>query len=379
MRHLHFTQSLEPLQGGGLGSSCLALHGRMREGGISSVLCSTHGGTPQCQAEGVEEFQRIKPDVIYYSPKLQRIAPHLVRTADVLHGHGFYVGTNFILGSEARRQKKPLVYHVHGIFEPYILSRSRWKKRLVHWLFEDANFRHACLWRALTQKEAGQIRDYGITTPIVVAPNGLNVAEFPAPVDRNAPLELPLVKRLEKTALRLLFLGRLHPKKGLDILLQAWSKLSANTRNWQLIIAGPDEQGYFAQIRALAQSLGLLDQIVFTGPVSGATKVNLLYSADLFVLPSYSEGFSMSILEAMACCLPVLATHACNFPEISKTEAGWECNASAESLAQVLQSALSCSESERQARGAKGLQLVKSHYTWPTVIKTLEQACEKYC
>jgi len=379
MRHLHFTQSLEPMQGGGLGSSCLQLHSQMLAADLSSQLCSTHGGLPQSRVANTREFPRIKPGAIYFSPALQREAPALVREADVLHGHGFYVGTNFIFGREARRQRKPLVYHAHGMFEPYILKRSRWKKNLVQWLFENANFRQVRFWRALTSKEADQIRACGFGQPIVVAPNGLNPDEFPAPSDRNAPLELPLVKHLEKNALRLLFLGRLHPKKGLDILLQAWSKLSTGAHNWQLVIAGPDEQGYYAQVRSLAQSLGVLDQIIFTGPVSGATKVNLLHSADLFVLPSYSEGFSMGILEAMACGLPVVATRACNFPEISQTEAGWECDATAESLTKVLQTALLCSDSERQSRGAKGQQLIQSRYTWPTVIKTLQKACDTYC
>ena len=379
MRHLHFTQSLEPLQGGGLGSSAVALHRQMRAAGLSSVLCSTHGGTPQRPAEGTLEFRRLKPDFIYYSPAMQRQAPQLVREADVLHGHGFYVGTNFIFGREARRQRKPLVYHVHGIFEPYILQRSQWKKRLVHWLFEDENFREVRLWRALTPKEAGQIRARGISQPIVIAPNGLNPAEFPKPVDLSPPIDTPLLKNLSKNALRLLFLGRVHPKKGLDLLLPAWAKLSTLTRDWQLVIAGPDEQNYLVQIRELARSLGLQDQIVFTGPVTGQSKINLLHSADLFVLPSYSEGFSMSILEAMACELPVIATRACNFPDITGADAGWECDAVMNSLAEALKLALQASESERRKRGLNGRRLIEIHYTWPAIIKTLQEACAAHC
>jgi glycosyltransferase involved in cell wall biosynthesis len=379
MRHLHFTQSLEALEGGGLGSSTVALHGQMRAAGLSSVLCSTHGGTPQALADGALEFRRLKPDFIYYSPAMQRQAPQLVREADVLHGHGFYVGTNFIFGREAGRQKKPLVYHVHGIFEPYILRRSRWKKRLVHWLFEDANFRRARLWRALTSKEADQIRSCGFNGPIAVIPNGLNPGEFPKPVDLNAPIATPLVKSLAKTALRLLFLGRVHPKKGLDLLLPAWAKLSTLTKDWQLVIAGPDEQGYLAHVRELARSLGLQDQIVFTGPVTGRSKILLLHSSDLFVLPSYSEGFPMSILEAMACELPVIATRACNFPGIAEAEAGWECDSVIDSLMSALRSALQASESERRKRGQMGRRLVESTYAWPDIVKTLQEACAAYC
>jgi glycosyltransferase involved in cell wall biosynthesis len=351
----------------------------MRAAGLSSVLCSTHGGTPQGLAESTLEFRRLKPGFIYYSPAMQRQAPQLVREADVLHGHGFYVGTNFIFGREARRQKKPLVYHVHGIFEPYILQRSHWKKRLVRWLFEDANFRRARLWRALTPKEADQIRSCGFKAPIAVIPNGLNPGEFPKPVDLSAPIVTPLIKSLPKTAMRLLFLGRVHPKKGLDLLLPAWAKLSALTKDWQLVIAGPDEQGYLAQVRELARSLGLQDQIVFTGAVTGKSKIRLLHSSDLFVLPSYSEGFPMSVLEAMACELPVIATHACNFPDIAGADAGWECDAVVDSLVEVLKKALQASESERRQRGQNGCRLVKTCYAWPAIIQKLQQACAAHC
>src|ERR1700722_1393030 len=155
VRHLHFTQSLEPLYGGGLGSSATALHEQMRSHGVSSVLFSTHKTVTKHFADTIE-FRRLPPDFLYYSPALHRQAAQLAAETDVLHGHGLYVGTNYIFGREARRQRKLLVYHVHGILEPYILQRSRWKKKLVHCLFEDANIRHVGLWRALTSKEAEQ-------------------------------------------------------------------------------------------------------------------------------------------------------------------------------------------------------------------------------
>ena len=303
----------------------------------------------------------------------------MVQAADVVHGHGLYAGPNFIFGREARRQRKPLVYHVHGFFEPYILRRSRWKKRLVHWLFEDDNFHAVRLWRALTPKEAGQIRACGLRQPIVIAPNGLNLAEFSKPSDLDSPIDTPLVKGLSKNALRLLFLGRIHPKKGLDLLLPAWAKLSSQTKDWQLVIAGPDEQGHLAQVRDLARSLGLEQQIIFTGPVSGPAKISLLHSSDLFVLPSYSEGFSMSLLEAMACGLPVIATTACNFPEILSEQAGWQSEASQDPLADALRRALECSAIERKQRGQNGRRLVETRHAWPAIIRNLSEACAQYC
>lgn len=379
MRHLHFTQSLEPLNGGGLGTSAIALHRQMRLRGLNSVLCSTFKDTPQYPGGNVYEFRRVPPGVAYFSPALQHQASDFVREADVIHGHGLYVGTNFILGRAARKQQKPLVYHVHGMFEPYILKRSQWKKRLVHWLFEDDNFRKVQLWRALTGKEADQIRAYGIRQPVVVTPNGINIDDFPRPSDPTAPIETPLVPRLVKNVRRVLFLGRIHPKKGLDLLLSAWAKLRTSTQDWQLVIAGPDEQGHLAKVQELSRCLGLQDQIIFTGPVTGQPKLNLLYSADLFILPSYSEGFSMSILEAMACEVPVIATHACNFPDVSASQAGWECEATADALTVSLRFALEASQLERKERGFLGRRLVETRYTWTTIVEELKNACATYC
>ena len=376
VRHLHFTQSLEPLQGGGLGTSTVTLHRHMLALGLDSQLCATFTGAPQRTMERTFEFKRIGPGFLYVAPQLIRRAEELVKQSDIVHGHGLYVGPNQAFGQAARRQNKALIYHVHGMFEPFILRRSRWKKQLAHWLFENANFRHACLWRALTPKEASQIRACGIQAPVVVAPNGLNLGDFAKPKELT-PAAHPL--HPNKNKLRLLFLGRIHPKKGLDLLLGAWARLSRFHKQWELVVAGPDEHGYSATCRNLARNLGPGSEIRFTGAVTGQAKVALLHSADLFVLPSYSEGFSMSLLEAMACAVPVVATIACNFPEISERQAGWECAPCLSAVTQALETGLCTDSLERHQRGRNGRCLIEEKYTWPPIIKRLLEACETHC
>jgi glycosyltransferase involved in cell wall biosynthesis len=272
-----------------------------------------------------------------------------------------------------------LVYHVHGFFEPWILNRSRWKKKISHFLFENANFRHAALWRALTPREADQIRSCGITAPIVVAPNGLTLEDFPVPDKKDEPIETPFIPRLAKTGRRALFLGRIHPKKGLDLLLSSWAALNGAGYGWELVIAGPDENGYLNEIKATARGLNLLEKIRFTGPVTGRAKIALLHSADLFVLPSYSEGFSVSLLEAMACKVPVVATQSCNFPDVTAREAGWECEPTTESVCGTLNEALEEDDLARQQRGWNGYRLVGERYAWPAIITNILQACDACC
>jgi poly(glycerol-phosphate) alpha-glucosyltransferase len=191
MRHLHFVQSIELAQGGGLGKAALDLHReflRRREG---STLLTTLGGRDMSSGDHVLQFRRKGPEPLFYAPDLARAARELMPQADVVHGHGFYVYPNFAVGRRARRRKKPLVYHPHGMLEPYILARSRWKKTLAHLLFEDANFRKARLWRALTLREADQIRAAGVSVPIVIAPNGVHLDEFDAPDTASLPLAFP--------------------------------------------------------------------------------------------------------------------------------------------------------------------------------------------
>ena len=379
MKHLHFTQSLEPLYGGGLGASATALHLQMLARGVDTVLCATCQDAPTRTEAATFEFRRMKPDFLYYSPAMRRKACDLAREADVLHGHGLYVGTNYIFGREARRQGKPLVYHVHGFFEPYILRQSRWKKRLVHCLFENANVGHVRLWRALTSTEAGQIRACGSQAAIVVAPNGLNLSDYAKPDHGNAAIQTPLVKNLVKTRKRMLFLGRIHPKKGLDLLLSAWARLGTQRKDWELVIAGPDEQNHLSQIRKLAISLGIEHEVVFTGTVTGCWKIALLYSADLFVLSSFSEGLPMSLLEAMACELSVVATHNCNCPDIYPAGAGWGCASAVDSVTEALKIAAQVSDNERAQRGRAGRELVPRRYSWEHITTTILEACAANC
>jgi glycosyltransferase involved in cell wall biosynthesis len=379
MKHLHFTQALEPLNGGGMGFSTVALHRQFLGMGVDSTLCSTYGDAPQKLAEGVFEFRRIKPDFLYYSPALRERARQLVASADVVHGHGLYVGTNYLMGAEVRRQRRPLVYHTHGFLDPWILKRSRWKKRLVHWLFEDANFQHARLWRALTYKEADQIRSQGIKSPVVVIPVGLDVADFEVPFRAGEEIQTPLVPQLvSRHRFRAVFISRLHPKKGLDILLAAWAGLAAERREWELIIAGPDE-GAAATVDRLIQQFELTDLVRRVGKITHESKVKLLKSADIFVLPSYSEGFTSAILEAMAAAVPVVATRECNFPELFQQGGGWECDVSLDSVTEALRLALTASPAERKQRGAAGRRLLEGNYTSESVCRQLLQACDSYC
>src|SRR5262249_32643816 len=150
------------------------------------------------------------------------------------------------------------------------------------------------------------------------------------------------------------------PKKGIDLLLQSWTGLQKENRDWELVIAGPDENGYLQQVQNLAGDAN--SNVIFTGTVTGKTKTALFYSADLFLLPSYSEGMPMSVLEAMTCEVPVVATDACNISDLATACAGWQCEANADSVTKTLRAALRASDTERSQRGRNGRRLVETNY-----------------
>jgi glycosyltransferase involved in cell wall biosynthesis len=362
--HVHYVQSLEPLQGGGLGAAALQLHQALRLNGRQSNLVSTRDKSTPPTADA-EEFIRRGPTKLFYAPGLRRRADELAQAEEaIFHAHGFYVYPNAVLGAAARRQDRALVCHPHGMFEPWILKRSRIKKKVAHLLYENANFRAARLWRALSLAEADQIRSQGITAPVVVIPNGIDLTSFNSFPPPGKPLRT------------ILFLGRLHPKKGIDLLLGAWKHWSARFPEWRLVLAGPDEGGYAQTIKAIILT-EMIERVELLGAVMGDKKIQLLATAGIFSLPSYSEGFPMAVLEAMAARRPVLATHECHIPQVGSAGAGWLCEASNESVNRALGEALQVSDEERDQRGAAGRRLVEREFQWPHLAAQLHEACEK--
>lgn len=363
--HVHCVQSLETLEGGGLGASALALHVALKAAGHASSLLTTHAPGRNGNS-GTDSFARLGPTRAFFAPGFAARARALaVSDSTVFHQHGFYAYTSAVCGLAARKHSRPLICHPQGMLDPWILRRSRLKKRIARWLYEDATFRHARLWRALTVKEADQIRALGFGENIAIIPNGIDTASYTKPA---------LESERPDGWKNLLFLGRLHPKKGIDLLLNAWASLRGQRRGWRLVLAGPDENHYLSTVRALMNRYELRDSIVLPGPLIGDAKREILRTARAFVLCSYSEGLPMAVLEAMASSLPVIVSDECNLPEISRTGCGWVCGANEASLREAMLSLLRADDAELHQRGAAGRSLAVSTFDSGIVAATLHAA-----
>jgi poly(glycerol-phosphate) alpha-glucosyltransferase len=246
------------------------------------------------------------------------------------------------------------------MLDPWAIKNSRWKKVPAGWLYQNSHLRSAACIRALGVSEVQSIRDYGLSNPICILPNGIDLRDI-LPVDNHADREL-------KT---LLYLGRIHPKKGLQNLLPAWKLLQGRNRQaakrWELAIAGWDQSGHGDRLRVLARDLGLSGSVRFLGPRFGPDKAAAYNSAEAFILPSFSEGLPMTVLEAWAYALPVIMTPYCNLPEGFENGAGIKIDPEITSIVHSLETLVSMSDVERQAMGSKGRKLVEERFSWPRI------------
>jgi glycosyltransferase involved in cell wall biosynthesis len=235
----------------------------------------------------------------------------------------------------------------------------------IHGLFERRNLDGAACLHALTRAEAEDYRHFGCTNPIVVIPNAVHI---PAALDPDLFLSAyPLLRG--KTLI--LFLGRIHFKKGLDLLVSAWAELARKWPEARLVLAGPDSENTRAGIEQRIAEAGIADRVTFTGMLDSDMKWSAYAAAACFVLPSYSEGLSTSVLEAMAAGLPIVLTEQSHMPEVSEHQAGWTIQPRVDDLIDALTAALSASIGERQQIGSRGRTLVKHNYSWPSVARRM--------
>lgn len=297
-------------------------------------------------------LDRAGPAALGYAPGLSQAIARLA--PDILHLHGIWQALSASTARWAARDN-PVMISPRGMLDPWAMANSQWKKRLVWHAYERANLHRAACLHALSASEAEAIRAVLPQAEIAIVPNGVDVPPTPATVTNETPSKEPPADGRP----RLLFVSRVHPKKGLMEFLDHWALVRPRlSRPWVLRIAGQDEVGHLAALRAQVERLGLSDSVAFIGPVYGAAKAQELAAADAFVLPSKSEGLPMAVLEAWAAGLPVLMTRACNLPE------GFEAGAAIELTGDPEPLFVGLEHSDLPSMGARGRALVEARFGW---------------
>ena len=320
----------------------------------------TDADLPSWSPVSVSVFDAHGPAAFGFSPRL--FGALRAMQPDLLHLHGIWMYPS-VVSSRWGAGGRPYVITPHGMLDPWALRNSTWKKKVAGFLFENRNLERATCLHALNLAEADSIRRSGLHNPICVIPNGVDV---PPP---GAAAQEGVANSMAPDGKVLLFLGRLHPKKGLESLLNGWMQVvrSARSAGWRLVIAGWDQGGYEAVLRAHCSRSGLSDSVQFVGPQFGEDKAALLRMADAFILPSVSEGLPISILEAWSYSVPVLMTPACNLPDGFQSGAAFRIESDADSIASQLVRLFELSPVELRNVGARGLELVKRDHQWASV------------
>ena len=369
MRAVHIVESLGSKRGGPPRSAVGLCHA-LCDLGCATDICTVDLGT--AFGEPVEHDParttvhqapcRVWKQARAYLPRgFRAMLTGVARDADVIHSHGLWAAVNHDAAVVAARLGTPHVISVRGMLEGPALRRSAWKKALAAPLYVNRNLRRARCLHALSEAEVRSIRDYGLNNPVAIVPNGVEAALFDSPGDRaRAESRWPELRGCKI----ILFLGRIHPIKGLVHLVEAWRRLAPRHEGWRLVIAGPDEGGYLDTVRK-AIARGKLDgRVTLTGGVWGPDKFALMAAADVFVLPSFSEGFSIVLLEAMASALPVVITSAANVPAVGQVGAGLTAEPTADAFGEALGRLLALPGDERTRMGRRGVQLVRERFTW---------------
>jgi glycosyltransferase involved in cell wall biosynthesis len=319
--------------------------------------------------DAVHLFDASRPRRWYHSPPLVRQLELMVGSIDLIHLHEVWTHPLYASAKIARKHGKPYLVTPHGIFTQRWRYRTL-KKVLYRALFAGPMISGSACMHALTDFEVEGLRAAGYTGTITVIPSGVDAEEFsnlPEPEETEEHWPALRGKRV------VLFLARLSPEKGLDVLIPAWSEV-VKSRSWSdcvLVIAGPDERGYGSVVKRLIESHGVANRVLLTGMVQGREKLSLISRADVYTLPSRSEGFSVSVLENLAAGKPALITVGCNFPEVCLVGAGLCVPPEKSAIADGLRKLLDMASKERIAMGNRGKQLILGNYTWESVARKL--------
>jgi glycosyltransferase involved in cell wall biosynthesis len=361
LKVLHVIPTLDPKLGGPC-SAVIGMSKHLVERDVAPVIVATTTG-PQWQSDGVPTTQtpvenfRVFPASFYCSPELARWLEKRVRDFDILHVHTIFNFPSALACRVARHHGIPYIVRPCGMLDPWSLAQGRLKKSIWLRLIERANLSGACAVHFTSDEERLAALNFTGNAPCVVIPLGIDI-----------PIQQPAGPIAAKK--RILFLSRLHPKKGVEHLVEALSELRLRD-DFIFVIAGSGEAAYERHLRRLVFEAGLDTMTEWCGFVTGDKKETLFRGADIFVLPSYQENFGIAVAEAMAYGKAVVISDQVNIHSIvSNNNAGIVIRPNGESLASAIRRLLD-DESLRKLCGANAVSAAFRYFSWDTITQEL--------
>ena len=356
--------------GGGIGAVALNLAVQQNLCGADSrvwsldceeerMRVSASSGMPEA---ALKSYPYYGPAFLGFSPAMERAAAGPERCSfDILHQHGLWTAVSRVTNAWRSKHKRSTIVAPHGALQLWSLQRSRLKKKLALAGYERKNLHSATCLHACSAAEVAAFRDFGLRQPVALIPNGISSKWVESEGDGTRfrqKFGIAADRRL------LLFLSRIHPSKGLDLLIDAMSRLKPQLGDWVLVIAGADEVNTQAQIRSMADRLGLSEHVKFTGPVFDQDKRDAFVACELFILPTLSDNFGIAVIEALGAGRPALVTKGAPWEELTQRGCGWWVDTNSTAIAEGLGCALHAPRGILMSMGAKGKALVSERYMW---------------
>jgi len=307
---------------------------------------------------------------IFLSPTLMSVIRKEMSGFDIAHLHEYYSFQNIVTHYYAKKCRVPYVLSVHGSLCPWARKQKAWSKYTFTCLFGRHILHDATIAVALTGEERRDLSSMGVPpSKVRVIPVGVNF-----PVSQELPKKGTFRERysIGSDERIILFLGRVTRKKGPDLLISVFSKLVDQLRGLRLVMAGPTDSDYLAFLRKLAKDKKIEDRVLFTGVIVGKEKLSAYVDADVFVLPSYSEGLPVAVLEACANELPVVVTVGCNMPEVAEYGAGYVVRRNEKEIQNALFTFLKDGKTKTEI-GRNGRKMVREKFTWSIVTEQFEE------
>ena len=282
-----------------------------------------------------------------------------IEKPDIVHINGIWSPQNWGFQKVAQELGIKVILSPHGMLEPWIMSHNQWKKKLGLFLYQKNAVKKADYIHATAQMEKDNIIKIGFKNPIFIIPNGIDIRE---------------VKKIKQNygVKKMVFLSRIHPKKGIEMLLDSWS--NSNTDEWTLEIAGNGDEQYIEKLILRAKDL---KNVAFVGAKYGESKWNFLRSADVMILPTHSENFGIVIAESLAVGVPVITTRGTPWEDIETHNCGWWINLSITNLEICIKEVITASANDLRNMGIKGIKLVSEKYEIKVVTTKMLELYQK--
>lgn len=281
-------------------------------------------------------------------------------TYDIVHVNGLWDYFLHKMSLLAQKNKTSYIISPHGMLEDWSLKQKKYKKKIALKLYQKKDILNAKCIHVTATSEMKSVRRLGIKTPVAIIPNGIDISDFPKCAYKG--------KTDKKT---FLFLSRIHPKKGIESLINAWSLLNHSKKNnWRIKIIGNGDNTYVESIKKIIFEKGLSDDIMILPPIFDLDKkIDAFRKADVFVLPTFSENFGIVIAEALASYTPVITTKGTPWEDLIKEDCGWWIDIGVDSLKNTLINVLNMKEEELKEMGENGRKLIENKYSIDLVAK----------